>query len=132
MFLTTNRPGTIDGAFESRIHLSIEYPKLNSLVRTELWLQFLQNLEPRDVADVKDDIDSLKQYDLNGRQIRNVINVAAAIARARSGGVLKIEIVKKLAGEAEGMFKRLENANSSKSRPGRESRAGFYGRSGYR
>lgn len=91
------------------------------------------NLEPKveaNVADIIDNLDHLKRYELNGRQIQNVINVSATIARARTGGVLDIEVVKKLAGEASGMFKRLAgNTNSSK---GREDREGLYGSSGYR
>ncbi|CAG8973280.1 hypothetical protein HYALB_00000042 [Hymenoscyphus albidus] len=119
VFLTTNRPGTIDEAFESRVHLSIEYPKLNSALRTKLWLQFLKNLEPQvdfNIADVIDNLDKLKLHGLNGRQIRNVINVSAAIARARTGGVLDVEVVKRLAWEASGLFERLSgNSNKSKS-----------------
>ncbi|RDW57676.1 hypothetical protein BP5796_12477 [Coleophoma crateriformis] len=100
VFLTTNRPKTIDPAFESRIHHTIEYEPLNSVTRMEIWKQFLTKLEPRseaNIARVMDSLDHFKYYELNGRQIRNVINISSAIARARTNGVLDIEVVKAIA-----------------------------------
>ena len=42
MFLTTNRVQTFDAAFQSRIHISLEYPELDYKSRKAVWLNFLK------------------------------------------------------------------------------------------
>ncbi|TIA04199.1 P-loop containing nucleoside triphosphate hydrolase protein [Aureobasidium pullulans] len=42
MFLTTNRVSTFDPAFQSRIHISIDYPELSPDSRRMIWENFLQ------------------------------------------------------------------------------------------
>lgn len=42
MFLTTNRVRTFDAAFQSRIHISIEYPELDTKSRKKVWRNFLE------------------------------------------------------------------------------------------
>lgn len=42
MFLTTNRVQTFDAAFQSRIHISLEYPELDKKSRTTIWVNFLK------------------------------------------------------------------------------------------
>ncbi|KAF2720898.1 P-loop containing nucleoside triphosphate hydrolase protein [Polychaeton citri CBS 116435] len=41
MFLTTNRVQTFDAAFQSRIHISLEYPELSIQSRRTVWKNFL-------------------------------------------------------------------------------------------
>ncbi|KAI9653671.1 MAG: hypothetical protein M1831_005699 [Alyxoria varia] len=41
MFLTTNRVRDFDPAFQSRIHISLEYPDLNADSRRSVWASFL-------------------------------------------------------------------------------------------
>jgi hypothetical protein len=41
MFLTTNRVSTFDPAFQSRIHISIDYPELSPESRRKIWENFL-------------------------------------------------------------------------------------------
>lgn len=41
LFLTTNRMGNIDAAFESRIHLSLQYDELDEASRKHVWETFL-------------------------------------------------------------------------------------------
>ncbi|KAK5020474.1 hypothetical protein LTR16_012580 [Cryomyces antarcticus] len=41
MFLTTNRVDTFDAAFQSRIHISLDYPELSSDSRRMVWKNFL-------------------------------------------------------------------------------------------
>ncbi|KAG9996491.1 P-loop containing nucleoside triphosphate hydrolase protein, partial [Aureobasidium melanogenum] len=41
MFLTTNRVSTFDPAFQSRIHISIDYPELSPDSRRKIWENFL-------------------------------------------------------------------------------------------
>ena len=42
MFLTTNRVASFDPAFESRIHLTINYPELSSDSRLHIWKTFVK------------------------------------------------------------------------------------------
>ena len=42
MFLTTNRVQTFDAAFQSRIHISLDYPELDAKSRKTVWQNFLQ------------------------------------------------------------------------------------------
>lgn len=42
MFLTTNRVQTFDAAFQSRIHISLEYPELDKPARKAIWRGFLE------------------------------------------------------------------------------------------
>ena len=42
MFLTTNRVQTFDAAFQSRIHISIDYPELSIESRRTVWENFLR------------------------------------------------------------------------------------------
>ena len=41
MFLTTNRVQTFDAAFQSRIHISLEYAELDTKSRKQVWDNFL-------------------------------------------------------------------------------------------
>jgi SpoVK/Ycf46/Vps4 family AAA+-type ATPase len=41
MFLTTNRVNTFDSAFQSRIHISLNYPELSEQSRRIIWTNFL-------------------------------------------------------------------------------------------
>lgn len=41
MFLTTNRVSNFDDAIVSRIHLVLEYPKLDTDVRSQIWRHML-------------------------------------------------------------------------------------------
>jgi hypothetical protein len=98
LFLTTNRIDTIDPAFESRIHITMHLDALGPTDRQQIWQNFLDNLElkseeeqpPSDVKRVLvrqgekqkiiDNLKSLAEKELNGRQIRNIFNVARAFA----------------------------------------------------
>ncbi|RYP55459.1 hypothetical protein DL770_010908 [Monosporascus sp. CRB-9-2] len=79
LFLTTNRVEQIDPAFESRIHVSLQYPELDVISRRHVWLTFL-----RRVANVEafsdEAFDKLSEARLNGRQIKNVVKIAHLLA----------------------------------------------------
>jgi SpoVK/Ycf46/Vps4 family AAA+-type ATPase len=80
LFLTTNRVGTFDDAFISRIHVSIHYPEFTEPDRMEVWQSFIKKLE-RDKGDKIFVADSVRKYissakelravKWNGREIRN-------------------------------------------------------------
>ncbi|KAL4757808.1 ATP-binding protein [Aspergillus foveolatus] len=79
LFLTTNRAEQIDPAFESRIHISIQYPELNRASRRQIWSQFLSR--PNTVRFSDEELDQLAKLKLNGRQIKNVVRTAHLLAQ---------------------------------------------------
>ncbi|KAM5349708.1 hypothetical protein ACJ41O_006213 [Fusarium nematophilum] len=86
MFLTTNRVASFDPAFESRIHLTIDYPKLNFDSRRHVWETFLRRgSETSRLSD--DDIEKLAGEELNGRQIKNVVKTARLLATSEGTSI---------------------------------------------
>jgi AAA+ superfamily predicted ATPase len=84
MILTTNRIGAFDAAFKSRIHLAIKYPALSFSSRRDLWTTFVTNAYTRPLPHWLDDafLHSLAAETLNGRQIKNIVRTAHALAMA--------------------------------------------------
>lgn len=82
--LTTNRPGDIDEAFVSRIHITLG---LNSLTREEqrkIWTIFIKDLDLSDAekrALLYYVTENFGADNLNGRQIRNTVRTALALAQ---------------------------------------------------
>lgn len=82
LILTSNRVGTFNEAFKSRIQLALHYPVLGPYQRLRIWGNFLNRLESFgdddkvDVADLRDHLEDLKEEQMNGRQIRNAITTA--------------------------------------------------------
>ncbi|KAI8910326.1 P-loop containing nucleoside triphosphate hydrolase protein [Gorgonomyces haynaldii] len=78
LFLTTNRVTEFDPAFESRVTVALKYDHLTPSAREQVW----RNLISRLPIERKDDIDfpKLSQYVLNGRQIKNAVRLALALA----------------------------------------------------
>lgn len=86
LVLTSNRVGTFDEAFKSRIQLAIHYTSLTTHQRTKIWGNFFNRLktpdeEGIDLADLEDHVEDLAQHKMNGREIRNVITTARQFAR---------------------------------------------------
>ena len=82
LFLTTNRVRDIDPAFQSRIHVSLEYPELTGESRVVVWRNFLRGLEAEEQFG-EEDLKALGEVGLNGRQIKNVLKSAVLLARRR-------------------------------------------------
>jgi hypothetical protein len=100
LFLTTNRPGALDEAFKSRIHLTLYYPPLRFKQTMEIWemnigrlrkveeerckdtgLQLLQINEQEILRLAKDKFhENDGKFRWNGRQIRNAIQIASSLA----------------------------------------------------
>ena len=89
--LTSNRVGTFDEAFKSRIQLALHYDSLSETQRKQIWINFIGRLESFENAD--DDactgvdtsslwshISELARHDLNGREIRNAVTTARQLA----------------------------------------------------
>ncbi|KAJ5383953.1 ATPase AAA-type core [Penicillium concentricum] len=86
LILTTNRVGTFDEAFKSRIQLALHYPPLGEEQRRIIWNTFIKRLDgfDEDAIDVKNltgSLDVLQREKLNGRQIRNAITTARQYAK---------------------------------------------------
>ncbi|KAI0403448.1 hypothetical protein F4802DRAFT_599046 [Xylaria palmicola] len=84
LILTSNRVGTFDEAFKSRIQLALHYPPLAAPSRRKIWRNFLDLLsadeENIDADDILAHMDELSNYEMNGRQIRNALTTARQLA----------------------------------------------------
>ena len=82
MFLTTNRVQTVDPAFKSRIHLSLTYPALSVTARNRLWETFIltgtKQHRPRWLN--AKFLENISRTEVNGREIKNIVRVAHALA----------------------------------------------------
>jgi hypothetical protein len=88
LFLTTNRVNNMDPAFHSRIHISLEYPPLDTAARKAVWDGFLSRsvgvdgkvtgVAAHSLSD--EQVGRLATLELNGRQIKNVLKTANLLA----------------------------------------------------
>ncbi|KAK1965454.1 P-loop containing nucleoside triphosphate hydrolase protein [Colletotrichum sublineola] len=85
LILTTNRIAQCDAAFESRVHISIDYPDLDEPARRQIWATFLRRLKGihhNSVVDIDEaDISRLARLEINGRKIKNIFSSARIIAK---------------------------------------------------
>lgn len=108
LILTSNRVGTFDEAFKSRIQLSLHYESLTREQRVVIWKNFLKRLEKLEkigrtnsraanstedqlvmgmqsmsinFEDIRYSIRELAEINMNGRQIRNAITTARQLAK---------------------------------------------------
>jgi SpoVK/Ycf46/Vps4 family AAA+-type ATPase len=77
--MTSNRSEMIDRAFESRIHLILNYPDLTPESKEHIWRQ-LARRSGIEVTLTDDDFARLKELPMNGRQIKNAIKNAIMLA----------------------------------------------------
>jgi SpoVK/Ycf46/Vps4 family AAA+-type ATPase len=96
LFLTTNRIDNIDSAFQSRIHISLSYPDLDSGTRRHIWENFLTVLGVSDSWSAED-LDELANLELNGRQIKNVLKSAALLSARKKEPLSRMYVDKVLA-----------------------------------
>ena len=84
LILTSNRVGTFDEAFNSRIQVALHYGPLTKKSRKQIWLNFMDMLEEQDVevdrAELESRVEELAAEDMNGRQIRNSVLTAQQLA----------------------------------------------------
>ncbi|KAK2758235.1 hypothetical protein FQN54_004079 [Arachnomyces sp. PD_36] len=95
LFLTTNRVGHIDEAFISRVHVIVGFEKLDANRRKAIWKSFLDKLahemkgQIRVLPSARNFImgEEMSAMDWNGREIRNALQTAIALAEhdTRSG-----------------------------------------------
>ncbi|CAG8970662.1 hypothetical protein HYALB_00003416 [Hymenoscyphus albidus] len=82
LFLTSNRVEDMDDAFESRIHLSLQYGDLSFESRRQIWLTFVDGQDQNENF-TDEQIDSLAEIELNGRQIKNIVKTAQLLATSK-------------------------------------------------
>ena len=103
LFLTTNRVKSMDPAFQSRIHMSLEYPPLDFEARAAIWRGFLGRTVSLDKkisgaeahAVTEEDVIQVSRLDLNGRQIKNVLKMSNLLA-CQKEEKLKFEHIRKV------------------------------------
>jgi SpoVK/Ycf46/Vps4 family AAA+-type ATPase len=86
LILTSNRVGTFDEAFKSRIQLSLYYPNLTESQRQKIWLNMMKHLEQLNEPNIDYEgincyLGDLAKFEINGRQIRNAITTARQLAK---------------------------------------------------
>lgn len=107
LILTSNRVGTFDEAFKSRIQLSLHYESLTKSQRRTIWENFLHRLSALelertvvqpitdrkrkleqdqgiDFDDIERHLADLAEEQMNGRQIRNAITTARQLAKFKN------------------------------------------------
>lgn len=114
LFLTTNRPGSLDEAFQSRIHVTIGLPELDAKSQLEVWTIFVKdlNIEKSEKIGILEfvDEDIKKNGNLNGRQIRNSVRTALAIA-AQMGETISKKHVRDVLEIGRDFTKYLQDVN---------------------
>ena len=117
LFLTTNRVGSFDDAFMSRINVALHYEPLREIHRTEIWRKNFKRLQKEESIEIDTDTffysvsdPEMKAVEWNGREIRNAFQTAVALAKdeAKQEGkdiaVLKPEHLKRVV-KMSSMFK---------------------------
>ncbi|KAH7026713.1 AAA family ATPase [Microdochium trichocladiopsis] len=83
--LTSNRVGTFEEAFKSRIQLSLHYENLGITQRRKIWRNFINRvkiLDPTiDYDGIMDHLYELAKVDMNGREIRNAMTTVRQLAQ---------------------------------------------------
>ena len=110
LFLTTNRVGSVDEAFKSRIHMALYYPSLDLQKTVQIWRSQIKRVKLRGDKNVEIDEDKIIAFAIdlfhkpqphngnalrwNGRQIRNAFQSSLAIAEYAAGDGIpaKLEI----------------------------------------
>ena len=85
MFLTTNRMSDFDEALESRVQIIVHYPPLGPESRAKIWEKHIkEETVPPDWHLTAVCQEFGKRYNLNGREIRNLVQASARICRQRN------------------------------------------------
>ncbi|KAK1492121.1 hypothetical protein CCUS01_14082 [Colletotrichum cuscutae] len=121
LFLTTNRVGTFDEAFKSRIHMSLYCPPLSEHQTARIWISHIRKVKANGVQIDEQEvrkfarqiwiIQGLPERGLvwNGRQIRNALQSAIALAgyHAQTGQQIHLTVENfRRVGEVSDQFSR--------------------------
>jgi len=87
LIMTSNRVGTFDEAFKSRIQVSLHYEDLTKKARQTIWNNFIVMLEEAgedvNISDLESHLEEIASEEMNGRQIRNAMTTARQLALHR-------------------------------------------------
>jgi len=85
LILTSNRVGTFDEAFKSRIQVALHYKPLNRKSRKQIWQNFFEMIGEQDddvdIDEFESRVDELAAEEMNGRQIRNCLQTAQQLSK---------------------------------------------------
>ncbi|KAJ3007580.1 UNVERIFIED_CONTAM: hypothetical protein HDU68_003427 [Siphonaria sp. JEL0065] len=111
LFLTTNRVLEFDPALESRVTVALRYDHLDPAAREQIWRNLIGKLTGIQVAT---DIDygKLAQTVLNGRQIKNAVRLALALAEDEESALTQTLIEQTMAITSIGREEMVSNAYS--------------------
>ncbi|GBF63954.1 hypothetical protein TMEN_6622 [Trichophyton mentagrophytes] len=101
MFLTTNRHSTLDPAMQSRIHVGIKYESLSKDAKARVWQKQLSNAGAK-ISETE--LERLLNKSSNGRQIKNIVRAAFALANGGTLTMTHIDIALKCAEEFDQDF----------------------------
>lgn len=87
IFFTSNRVTSFDKAFLSRVTIALKYKQLDSDDRLRIWKNLLQISGVSEAICSKLDLVSLAKHNLNGRQIKNTIQLSLALSSFRRESV---------------------------------------------
>lgn len=150
LFLTTNRVGTIDDAFRSRIHMSLYYPPLDKAQTRDIFRLNVAKLreiesqrhqltgEPAMLIKEAEIVDfASRHYEeharlsgcWNGRQIRNAFQITSSLARHNYADLMALAKSRGQQGPAapvldRGLFEKVQMSTQSFERHMRETRGG--------
>jgi hypothetical protein len=82
-FLTSNRVDSLDPAFQTRITLSLSYDNLDAVGRAQIWNNLLEKsgiITDNPDSSLMIDTMALASFPLNGREIKNALRLALALA----------------------------------------------------
>jgi DNA polymerase III delta prime subunit len=96
IILTTNRITSFDVAVQSRMHLAIQYKDLTDEQKFEIFKNFLAKVPDSKIDGDREklyqNVEGLCRYNvLNGRQIRNIVSAALALAKSDKKGREKLK-----------------------------------------
>ncbi|KAI1411767.1 P-loop containing nucleoside triphosphate hydrolase protein [Hypoxylon sp. FL1857] len=107
VFMATNRVKVFDVALTSRVHMALTFPDFKFKTQKEIWRDVIRRLQGVNANDKEaleywvgaelQKLDEGRYVYMNGREIRNCISAASALARKnRNDGSLKDLDVKKI------------------------------------
>ncbi len=92
LFLTTNRVRSFDPAFQTRITVALKYKPLDENAREQVWKNLLYAAgQQRAIEDQIVKVKELAKHPMNGREIKNAIRLALALAKQANDHQLKQE-----------------------------------------
>lgn len=119
LILTSNRVGTFDEAFKSRIQLALHYENLTKPQRSKIWRNFFNRLKSLDEHNIDFDdiecyINELADHEMNGRQIRNAITTARQLAqfKGKNMSYMHLKHVINVAGKFDQYLQKLQEGFS--------------------